>query len=94
MSKTPETPYRNFVAHVEGRIPDTLPKDQATIATREEIGFWKHYQMSRAIRNRRAGKATIEEIRYIGNRGVYYHDTPGDIPRRHVPKKKTPSKNP
>lgn len=88
MSRAPETPYRNFVAHVEGKTTDPFPKDQELPATDQEIGFWKRYQMARAIRNRRAGKATHEEIRYIGNRGVYYRDTPRNIPRRHVPKKK------
>ena len=68
--------YQAFL-DVQAGEGDGLPKDKATTATKKQIGWWKQYQMTRAITHARAGKATPEELRYLAKHGqLFYPNTP------------------
>jgi hypothetical protein len=62
--------YHEFMQHVLGQIPDTLPPDEETTATPQEIGWWKRYQISRAIHHMRYGRPTRVEIHLLQNHGI------------------------
>ena len=64
-----EPDYQNFGGFVEGRIKDKLPLDQETVATLQEVGWWKQFQFKRALRHLRRGEATLVEQRYLQNKG-------------------------
>lgn len=57
--------YYEFLRFIEGKIPDTLGKDEITEATKQEIGWWKQNQIRRAIHHIRYDKATREELRLL-----------------------------
>lgn len=74
MVKNPE--YAEFINHVEGRTADALPKDEETVATEQEIGWWKKFQFTRMIRHARSGQATDIELRHLAEHGIFYPTTP------------------
>ena len=85
-----KTAYQKFVDFQRSTEPDDLPQDLVTEATDQEIGFWKRYQMTRAINNARAGKATPVELRLTGRKEILYPDTSKDL--RAKARKKYPQK--
>lgn len=74
MAKNPE--YAEFIKHVEGRVADTLPKDEEIAATEQEVGWWKKFQFTRMIRHARAGQATDIELKHLAEHGIFYPTTP------------------
>lgn len=65
MPRNPE--YQYFLDSVNGVIPDELPPNRETKATQQEIGWWKQWQMARAIRHFRSNTQTREEKNYLRN---------------------------
>jgi len=64
--------YYDFLKSINGETPDTLGKEEEeTVASPQEIGWWRQYQIRRAIHHARYGKATPVEIRLLKN-----HDIP------------------
>lgn len=61
--------YKTFTSLVEGRIQDDLPLDLETVASPQEIGWWKQFQFRRALRHLRMGISTPVEQRYLKNKG-------------------------
>lgn len=63
MARTPE--YQQFLDVVEnGKQLDINPNEE-TIATSEEIGWWKQFQIRRAIHHARYDTATGVEIHLL-----------------------------
>lgn len=57
--------HQTFLDHIQGRRQDSLPRDLETTATGQELGWWKQYQVRRAIGHYRRGMATKEELHLI-----------------------------
>ncbi|OGJ37839.1 MAG: hypothetical protein A2383_02000 [Candidatus Pacebacteria bacterium RIFOXYB1_FULL_39_46] len=80
MPRNPD--YQKFLdIHVDGQ-PDGLPQNQESVATPEEIGWRKQYQMRRAIGKARRGVATREDLIYLAKHGLYYPDTPRSLRKK------------
>lgn len=68
MPRSPE--YQQFLDVVEnGKNLDFDPNEE-TIATPEEIGWWKQYQIRRAIHHARYSTATRVEIHLLESHNV------------------------
>ena len=82
MPRNPE--YQEFLDLNAGRKVDTLPQDEEFPASEKEIGWRKQHQVRRAIGHARAGKATIEELRYLAKHGLFYPTTPPAFKKLHI----------
>lgn len=79
--------YHEFLDYVEGRKKDTFPENQETTASKQEIGWWKKFQVARAIRHAREGVATPTELSFLARHaGKYYPDTPRNLIIKPTPK--------
>jgi hypothetical protein len=70
------TEYMRFYSHMKGNLNyDGLPRNEEFLATSEDMGFLRRYQVARAINKVRWGKpeeATIEDLLLLGRRGIGY----------------------
>lgn len=64
--------YEIFRDYVMGLRPDELPRDEEFPATSEEVGFWKHYQFSRAVVHARVGGAALAELNYLRRHHLFH----------------------
>jgi len=62
--------YQSFLDFVHGREKDNLLPDEETIASVKEVGWWKQFQVGRAIRHARNGIATSVEIHLLEKHGI------------------------
>ncbi len=85
MPRNPE--YQEFLDLNAGRKVDNLPQDEEFPATPQEIGWRKQLQVRRAIGHARAGKATIEELRYLAKHDLFYPTTPKSYIRQYQKQK-------
>ena len=68
--------HKPFLDFVEGRTEDPYPRRVEIAATDKEIGWWKKYQLKRAIEHAEDGEATLEELIFLAKRGKIYPETP------------------
>ena len=87
MPRNPE--YQRFLDITAGRKKDPDPQDVEIAATTQEIGWWKQLQFRRAMRNARAGNATLVELRYLANHGYIYPSTPKEYIQKPQKSKKS-----
>lgn len=62
--------YQEFLDHLSGRKPDDLPQSEEIPATQQEVGWWKQYQIRRALRHARMGVATPVELHLLASHEV------------------------
>lgn len=74
--------YEVFRSYVAGLGWDGLPKDEEFPATPKEVGFWKRFQMSRAISHARRGEATLTELNYLRRHGIFHSEVRYDEIRK------------
>ena len=72
MSRKPE--YQEFLDRVGGRKPDPRPSDEETIATKQEIGWWKQLQVQKAIHAARYAIATPVQIHLLESKNIPVSD--------------------
>lgn len=66
----PNPEYLEFMRVVTGKCPDCLAADVETSASEQEIGWWKKFQIGRAIHHARYGKSTPVEIHLLITHGI------------------------
>jgi len=74
--------YQHFLDFVTGKCFDSLPKDIEKPASKQELGWWKQYQVRRAIGHARRGRATKTELTFLAKKGFYYSGTPKEYRRK------------
>lgn len=62
--------YYDFQKFIEGKIPDSLARDEEVPATPQEIGWWKQHQIRRAIHHMRYSIATPPEMHLLRTHGI------------------------
>lgn len=62
--------YQSFLNAIQGREKDDLLPDAETIASVKEVGWWKQFQIRRAIHHARCGIATSVEIHLLETHGI------------------------
>ncbi|MBI5151351.1 MAG: hypothetical protein HZA34_02125 [Candidatus Pacebacteria bacterium] len=62
--------YQRFLDVIQGRKKDDLLPHAETTATAQEIGWWKQFQIRRAIHHARYGVATNAEIHLLHEHGI------------------------
>ena len=69
------TEYMRFYSYVNGKLNyDGLPRDEEFPATREEVGFWKRFQVERAINHARRGEATLADLNFLRRHGIFHSE--------------------
>lgn len=57
--------YATFMLYFTGKLPDPFPPDTEVPASGDEVGWVKQQQVARAVRHRRRGEATVEDLLLI-----------------------------
>ena len=86
MPRNPE--YQEFLDFVYGKRQDPLAKDLETTSSEQEVGWWKQYQVRRAIRKAGRGEATPTDLIFLARKKIYFRSTP----KEYLPKKITKRK--
>lgn len=62
--------HQQFLDSIQGRKKDDLSPHGETTASSQEVGWWKQFQIRRAIHHARYGIATTAEIHLLQKHGI------------------------
>lgn len=62
--------YQQFLNIIHGWKKDDLSPHAETTASKKEIGWWKQFQIRRAIHHARYGVATAAELHLLQEHGI------------------------